>query len=200
MPNEDLIMLANKFGADELVIPDVLGDRMGTLRKTVDFLAHPAVELWQKNLMAVVQGTTWADWKDCIDFYVNEPRITTIALPRLLTRHGGQYTRLTLAEEIANKSTKAVHCLGASAWVEEVYYLNVQSIVRSLDTSLPYVFAKALQPLSLRRANKYIDRGDHDVYFHQVLTNEQFHFMEANRTNYLYLAQYGLSETEPVVE
>lgn len=185
---EELIMLGIKNNVDEIIIPDVLGNKVATQHKIEDFLLHPALELWAGKLMAVVQGKTWDEMYECIDFYLAEPKITTIGLPRLLT---GQVmdrnVRCILAKHINER--KPVHCLGANAWVEEVTELAIQGNVRGIDTSYPFVMAKELQKVSANYTpNKYLDRGSHIKYFTETLSNEQWHFMEYNAIEYLKLA------------
>ena len=179
-------MLAAKVGANEIVIPDIQEDRMGTYRVLQDFLMHPAIELWNGGLMAVVQGKTNVDYQDCMDFYLREPSITAIGLPRLMAKYVTKEGRLNAAEYI--QSEKAIHCLGAQMWVEEVTALQEQGIVRGLDTSYPYVMAKANKHINLHNPNDYVSRGDHYLYFQEALNHEQIDLCHRNEMKYLALA------------
>jgi hypothetical protein len=187
MPIEDLIMLGRAMVVDEIIIPDVLGNKVATQHKIEDFLLHPATQLWNNKLMAVVQGKTWDECYECLDFYLAEPRITTIGLPRLLAGVlESQMARVTLARYISER--KPVHCLGAHSWIEEVTQLAIEGNVRGIDTSYPFVMAKALKRVSASKIpNEYIDRGSHIKYFTETLNNEQWHFMASNAQEYLKL-------------
>lgn len=190
LPIEDLIILALQNKVNEIVIPDVMADRIQTQHKIEEFLLHPAAQLWTGSLMAVVQGKTWDDWYECIDFYLREPAITTIGLPRLIYKYApNKDTRVFLANYIHNMGfNKPVHCLGATPWVEEVGGLAESGHVRGIDTSYPFVMAKALQRITMLFENEYVDRGDHNKFFMEVLNNEQYHFVEYNIYQYLRLA------------
>jgi hypothetical protein len=179
-----LVTLGKSVNANELVIPDVMAECDLTLARVKDFFSDPVSRDWDNGYMAVIQGKNRNEWIKCFEEYRNIGRITSLALPRLMARYADEDIRLRMAEELQSRDNNLpIHCLGATPWVREVASLASQGIVRGLDTSLPYVLAKA--GIDLRFTEDYVDRGDHDEYFNGLLTINDVELCGINEEMYL---------------
>lgn len=144
---------AKVIGADEIALPDVLGDVVATRDAARQYLRlHD--EGTDRRYMGIVQGTTPNAIRDMVAWYHDQEAIGTIGIPRdMISRLGQKHCRIDLANWIANGFPRfEVHMLGASsAWPEEVRYIAKYSpTVRSIDTSMPFNYS--IQ-------NKQLDKG-----------------------------------------
>jgi hypothetical protein len=148
---------AQHLGAHELVLPDVLGSRMGTIAKVHEYFRYTK---WDTALtyMGVVQGDSVRHAQQCIRDYagmqvrsfpespeVLQP-IKTLGIPRRLIQTTEEFSvRIDLANWITEHYGRRfeIHFLGAAGvWPQEVKYAaKYAPQVRSIDTSLPFVFA-----------------------------------------------------------
>jgi hypothetical protein len=176
--SDTLVQLSVENGVDEIVVPDVMREAAGTLELVQSFYASITKLQGRvstpKQLMAVVQGVSLGE---CVDFIsalstcVGAQYVTTLGLPRhLLDTTQDIRVRLKLAKHIRHWYGKRymVHFLGASPlWPAELCYLN-ELEVRSIDTSMPFVYAyygkkiSALGP-RLERPPKYFELAEHEV-------------------------------------
>lgn len=187
--NFDVVRLATELKCNELVLPDVMGDFNETLNAVERYLDDLDLRsLWMGKYMAVVQGVTEEEVKDCIDYYEQEDAIDTIALPRILGNTFHRSVRLELAAYIRSiyGPDKEIHCLGAFAYIEEVEALHMQGIVRGLDTSLPFVLGKA--GIELMPGCEFVSRGNNDNFFFEPLQRAQQVYCQANAEVYLSMA------------
>ena len=148
----DLMQLAKKNNIHEVVLPDVMGNKTMTLdalKQTAAVL--PRVQWGQRRYMFVVQGTSFKECCDCIKIAsAHMFPFTTFALPKHLLRTVAAYgdknaktIRLRLARFIRKLygDRYNIHFLGASpVWIGEGRHLRDLN-VRSMDTSMPYVYA-----------------------------------------------------------
>lgn len=128
---------------NEVVAPDALGDAAFTL-SSAQSMQHFKGLLPDMNIMAVVQGHSLAEVMKCYTALYYMDWIDVIGLPRDLNVRFGRESRAQLASSLNNDpgfNKKPLHCLGSYyLWPEEIKYLREIPIVRSMDTSLPYVF------------------------------------------------------------
>jgi hypothetical protein len=92
--------------------------------------------------MAVVQGKSIKECRDCIKAFADYPFVSTLGIPKHLIRSVGIHTRMDLARWVDENLPHrfGIHFLGSSPlWLEEIKYVN--DIVRSMDTSMPFVQA-----------------------------------------------------------
>ena len=146
--NQELANRAARLRADEIVLPDVLGDMKQTLELVRDYLqdvirADVVYPKAQPKHMAVTQGENIDEVKSIIDAYADTEMISTLGLPRLLLKKLNQRSvRLDLANWVDYEypGRFEIHLLGASSeWVKEPFYVRKYAPhVRSIDTSLPY--------------------------------------------------------------
>jgi hypothetical protein len=152
---EMLAGLANVCYADELVLPDVMGDCDATIEASREFVRNVLGRFsFMKTpvLAGVVQGKNFSEWMKCVNAYFFLPEfkstVKTLMFPRCMnTTESGPHTRFHFLQAMFNSKwwtdlaalkTVQVHCLGASSWVREVVALSDLPI-RSMDTSLPIV-------------------------------------------------------------
>lgn len=149
----DLHALAMQIGANEIVVPDSIGNCDETMRLARQFT--PYVDTHKFKYMGVIQGRTMDELKKCLYSYVHTGFVTTFGLPRYLIKIFDTSIRLRLVQEIKKQfgSKFAIHLLGASHLYPEearVIESTLPRVVRSIDTSLPFVYAMFGVPTSPR--------------------------------------------------
>ena len=163
-PIEDLFDLCMEVGADEVVVPDVLFDRRGTIqgaKKTLAYLRTPAgvrhwVKAGQPALMFVPQGNSRKDWKDCYTqlLYLWSSHLQNAGWDEDLPVVFGvskdyDYVRGGISSLVGEiKASKMqfknlrVHCLG---WPADLWSIarvaREHPWVRSTDSAKPFVYA-----------------------------------------------------------
>jgi hypothetical protein len=149
VPTEQLIGLAETYNVDEVVIPDTLQDANATLKQLDKFLQDAPLDLLDSyQLMIVVQGKTIAECESFIWQVADEPRLysrrVTFGLPKhLIVTTNNLLARIILASTIreALDDNFNIHFLGMSPHnLMEITHTR-RLHVRSMDTSLPYVYA-----------------------------------------------------------
>jgi hypothetical protein len=162
---EELLVFARALGADEVVVPDRMEDGVATARWAKEFgrIADPTF-----RYLAVAQGAEWEDVLTCIDKLADMDYITSIALPRVLTR-ADDWVRVELVEYILDVYVgrfEAIHCLGSGHNTQEVKIL-CDLPVRGIDTSMPLVLG--LRELDIEQF-PYTKRQEH--YFTRRAEND----------------------------
>ena len=166
----ELVAKAIEFRVDEVVAPDYLGESDFTVAKTIAFIqycrgkyagAHTPIGI-------VAQGVDAIDALWCIMEILNKESdaISTIYIPRLLVKGYYDLTRLRIAAKVSmHYPDKNIHFLGASAkWPGEIIEAARSGIVRSIDTSMPYMYAKL--GMELDKESPFIPtRGNDGFYF-----------------------------------
>lgn len=147
-----LFQAYHTFGANELVVPDELGEARKTMDRVTRYL--DSIHVTDGDLMAVAQGTDETTVRRVIDNYARWRKITVLGIPRLLGRHIGPDARLNLAKYVDKQypGRFQIHLLGAQPnWPGEVYAAAKEvPFIRSFDTSLPYNYALAGRQLDPR--------------------------------------------------
>lgn len=142
--NEELLDAASVFGADEIVLPDVMNDAAETLNLVDDFI-NEYVHTKTRKLMAVAQGLNLKQFQICINDFVDLEAISVIGLPRhMLGTLEDPVARLAVANWVNREfpGRFEIHFLGANVtFPQEIREVaNIVPFVRSLDTSLPYTY------------------------------------------------------------
>ncbi|MGW8180763.1 MAG: hypothetical protein ACWGQW_18685, partial [bacterium] len=137
--------LATSWPVNEVVLPDKLRNAEFSITNALS-----AKKLGRQlrdrgiKLMAVAQGETLAEVMKCIYAYAGMDYISVIGLPRVLNAQFRTTSRLRLAESLANDRDLhgfELHCLGSHyPFPKEVYELAQLPNVRSMDTSMPWVY------------------------------------------------------------
>lgn len=150
MVNLDVLFAqAEKIGATEIILPDIMGDFYGTLRATTDALEWAAMhgKTGQYKFMAVCQGRTWDEYEACVQLFKGINEISCFGLPKKFcreayTEHAGEpvagqreasLARVRFAENVAQITRKDIHLLGLSWSVLELP--GASKFVRTCDTN-----------------------------------------------------------------
>lgn len=147
-----LLEMAEYVGADEVVLPDVLGDVNATLKKTVE--AYSILQAHSPNLqlMGVLQGKNVEEFDECLlaysDLYIDVIGISSYIL---LTQSEQSSELRTWIRESLAVANKSIHILGMGVSVERMREIVTTTglRIRGVDSSAP---AKAALADSLFRA------------------------------------------------
>lgn len=149
-PIEELVNKAAFLHADELVLPDVFQDLMGTLKASYDALNYVRKKSTVR-VMAVPQGSTYENWLICAKEML-EWDIDTLAIPKVVTKMAGRDGRLHALQDLHDlleKKKVDVHLLGC--WESPLELKYIESFVktgeaypvRGVDSAIAYVYARA---------------------------------------------------------
>lgn len=166
LDSKSLLTLADATHATEIVAPDTIGDGQRTRNQIDDFLSMlpSTVKRLKRPLkvQGVVQGNTVADWWRTFRYIQDNSYIDVIGLSRKnpvgfvppTTNLGiSRYQHeekvrwwllnkiLNWAAERNNTRIKPIHLLGL-ADMRALRYYSCISVIRSIDTSFPYMAAE----------------------------------------------------------
>jgi hypothetical protein len=187
---EDLFTCAEVIKADEVVIPDVIGDGLATSMMARRFKERYGEQEVSWNYMGVVQGNNYFEFMQCADTLANLGLVKTLAIPKHACQTIGRMrARVSLANSIrAEFPDFDIHCLGSDPrYITEVAELAEQGIVRGMDTSMP-IFA-GLWGFAIRRDNIGLAHRPDD-YFGYEATYEEIEVVENNVKTFLEWAKY----------
>jgi len=142
-----LVRIAALIGVDEIVVPDVIGDYEGTIKRVDDFFTKVDLDKIDVNYMLVPQGKNYEEIIRCIDYYTERwQEKAVIGLPRhLLTTLDDRQARGNLCAYVATCGDIKVHLLGTSpVWPTEIKWIaHDYPWVRGVDSSMPYNYTIA---------------------------------------------------------
>lgn len=145
-PTYSLNALANlvrKYKFDEVVAPDKMKDCEASIAG-VKSMGPFKDQFPGIRVMGVLQGESIAELMKCLNAYRYSGLVDTIGLPRVLNHQHGRHFRLTFLDTVLNDSEwegLTIHCLGAMyTFPEEIKYIAEYSQVRSMDSSVPFVY------------------------------------------------------------
>lgn len=170
VPFHKLYKLANTLQVNELVMPDVLGDKQKTLDVWLDAY-QTVVDHHRKtrtrfptHLMSVPQGKDIDEWIECAIRMVNVGLVDVLGVPKLLLEYEGPQSRINaitrLKEAIPREAFPQMHLLGCGKHPEEPAwaYNEHPDVVRSVDSSIAYVYTvNGLKITEGSRPKKTID-------------------------------------------
>lgn len=147
-----LVEEAQMVGADEVVVPDVMGNSGATQRMAVEFAQWVMNEgallgADQFKWMGVAHGNSLQEVVACIHLLAQLDIVTVLGLPRIIANNIHKWARISILESdlmndlIPNGFPGGIHCLGGARWGKEAILL-ADYPVRSIDTS--YVAAMSL--------------------------------------------------------
>ncbi len=159
----ELHTLASDIGADEIVVPDSLGDFHRTVEYARSFKPWARIGATYKYV-GVLQGQNPSEVLGCLNYFELEPWVSSVMIPRCTNRiiHKAFREEFLQAMQFNRDQTDKpyrfdqYHCLGASEWVREVASLSDKPIVRGIDTSLP--FSMGLARKSMTAGDDYVGR------------------------------------------
>jgi hypothetical protein len=182
--DEFLLDRADVMKADEVVMPDVMEDAEATIERAHDFMltyhkwigGRSDMPQWFK-FMGVVQSQGDMGGIMRLDAFKTMPYVTTIGIPRHLVRHD-RYFRYQILSHIRGMELDKrfeVHLLGTDPYVpyEISYIQEVHGWTRSVDTSMPYNWTIAGEPLAggvvgIKRPDGYFEK-DHSWVDRELL-------------------------------
>lgn len=137
---------AELIGAQEVVLPDVIGSKNLTFDATRDALeANVTYHLRDRGVlfMGVPHGQTWEEWLDCAVMLL-ALGVDTIGLSRFEVRHDSTFPqtgRVRMAQQVRLiNSSVQVHCLGNAGSPVELTF--IKGIARSYDSSVAFAAAR----------------------------------------------------------
>lgn len=148
----ELLSIARSIGASEIVAPDVWKDVNETISETSNFLNDHSDELveYDFGVMGVVQGKTVEEIQECVIYYAQQPRITTIGIgfnnydlvefPTINPTQRNSLARHFIVRFINSICKKPIHLLGNYNPYELNFYKGIPNI-RSTDSSSPVLCA-----------------------------------------------------------
>jgi hypothetical protein len=139
LPIADLVEAANEVHADEITLPDVLGDADATLSATR--AAMPAVP--RKARAVCPHGTTWDEWEACA-YAMVQWGCATICIGRYDNLPGGRIPALAIILKNNWQWTHHIHLFGCSEppLAETRRELAAAPWIRSMDTGAAVAFAQ----------------------------------------------------------
>jgi len=195
--NNDLLRVAARYGATELVAPDVLGDPSATLALTQEFLGllrdSPKLPFGQVPRIAVVaHGQSHNEslaFVSELNHCDTSHHVKTISISRTTCyRSGNPTARFELALEIKKRYgiRYDIHLLGFSdQWPTELQHCaSVSGLVRSMDTIAPFSYAhrgvsiEEVGRVEVPRPDNYFELTyadfDHDLLLHNINALDQW--------------------------
>jgi len=170
----DLLDIARKYGATEIMAPDVINDPQATWEKTTEFLQtykDSTYPIWlNSRIAAIAHGNTIGQAMEFVGMASGLKQIKTIAIGRAFSRKVGNPTaRLELALQIKKRHGNRfqIHLLGFSdEWPTELQHCaTYPGLIRSLDTIAPFSYAyhgypiEAAGRVSVPRPDNYFKLG-----------------------------------------
>jgi hypothetical protein len=179
----ELLHLTNKYKVDEVVVPDRIKSTNVTVEMARTFRRmynNSPTSVRPVKFMFVLQGSTWHDFRRCLDWALEQRWINTIAIPRHTIETCMDPTaRLMLAKIVNKESSKNVHLLGASPlWTEEIKEAANLGFIRGMDTSMPYVYGIARKPWP--NQDVVDSKLTRDTYFETEPDEDQTHLINVN--------------------
>lgn len=151
----ELLEAASMVKADEIVAPDVIGAKEATMHVVESFTYAIKSKNLPYKIMAVPQGEDAFEWIECFVRFCKDKWVDVVGigyksclplktLTSCLNRLGVESdTRLIVVQAASQTSArKTIHLLGGGSCANEIIYQSNFSTVRSMDTSLPYVYGK----------------------------------------------------------
>lgn len=143
VPFSEIVHAADTVGADEIVMPDVLRDKQGTLELLRDIdtirLVHP------RQRCLVPQGATLSEWLQCLDYMIEYIPFATIGIPKHLEAiEGGRKCALEQIIRQGYHKHYHVHLLGVwkHPFTEIGQAIETLPTVRGIDTAAPIAYAQ----------------------------------------------------------
>lgn len=132
---KDLVRSARLVDANAIVLPDAIDD----CKMTIKLARKTAAEYFElgggRDLVGVVQGTTWDECLNCADTLV-DIGVDRLAVPRGLTKNLG--SRVELVQYIADTYGKLMHVLGFSDNVaDDIEAAASHKLVVGMDAATP---------------------------------------------------------------
>lgn len=141
---DQLMEAAELVHADEIVLPDVMGDQQATVYATMN---HKVLNAIPPRRRAIVpQGNSIDEWLTCTNYFVDNLDFATLCIPKHLERfEGGRIRALEIIEKLGWHDYYNVHLLGiwSDPYKEPKYLASAAPWVRGIDSAAPLALAQA---------------------------------------------------------
>jgi hypothetical protein len=141
--DNSLLSYASLLPADEIVLPDVMGNKDRTVNAVDRFLDVNRTEALKYSCMAVLHAPTVRQAINTARYWSENRLISTIGIPRIAAKHQAN-VRIEIATELHARFNERfqIHFLGSVVmWPTEIRaVVKYAPFVRSMDTSLPFNF------------------------------------------------------------
>lgn len=148
---QDVCNAADMIGANEIILPDMYMDGVGTIAKTTiayDWIRHNKSEEWiaAHKFMGVAQGKTEDEWVACYARMLSLPYIDVIGIPKNLAkvspRGRADFENYWAYSSQVEARSKEIHLLGLYYTFNELKQYEHPELIRSCDTCHLYFLAK----------------------------------------------------------
>lgn len=181
-PVEDgvLMRLIEQLRPDEFALPDVLGNAQATFDRGLAFLDKYSERIKASGVKVglVAQGKRVEESLELVQRFVDATPtglLRTIFIPRLLTKADGTTARLVVAANLVDwEQDFDLHLFGMSEnWPGEAYAAGQQGYVRSIDSAMPFYYAKAGKRFP--HVDAVVSSGPHRAtyYMYQTYSKEE---------------------------
>lgn len=152
----DVLKVAEKVGADEIALPDVLEDSEATLSASIKHY-H---KVPRQHRMFIPQGRSVLEWFACLHDAMAKFDFATIGIPKLMEMYpGGRAGIIDSIVESGAQNRYNIHLLGCyKAPLKEVQsaYKAGKGFVRGIDTAAPLAYAHQGQSMKYEKHLSYI--------------------------------------------
>ncbi len=171
---DELVKAAKKIEASEVILPDVLGRGADTIISSWEALGYLREKLPECKFAVVVQGQNVAEWvMSAMPMLTWD--INTLCVPKHIMTNVGNNARMLCLKNIKDRIPRGMHLhlLGCGKHVEEVALVGKEFKMRSVDSSIPWVYAKEglLIGQGERPSNVVIDFSDTTVNVELLRSN-----------------------------
>ena len=160
--DKKLVGLAIEIKANEIIIPDIIGNYEETKNKREKFL-NKYYQILKKNkikIQSVIQGDTIEEYEQCLAEVNKDTRIDVIGVPfrinycKFKNKTKNENCMLNRIYFLnTHNFYKPVHCLGCNL-LQELKRLQNFNGIRSIDSKLVARYSKALRYLNFNDKNK----------------------------------------------
>jgi hypothetical protein len=140
---DHLVKAAEDIHADEIILPDVMGEYAKTLDLAFDSYVQSIIP--PRKRAVVPQGNNIDEWMTCANYFVENMDFRTMCIPKHTERFpGGRLKILHAIKSLGWDTDYNIHLLGV--WDNPVYEVaTVQTEfpwVRGIDTAAPFAWAQ----------------------------------------------------------
>jgi hypothetical protein len=137
LTDRELLTIAIKVGATEVVAPDVLDDMEATVDRLHRFMSLADPNMFK--IMVLLHAKTWVEFKYILSVALEVPNVS-IGLPKRAALYFGPDARITEAEIVRQVSPEVpIHAFGCTDNILEAAGLAQQGFVRGIDSADPVV-------------------------------------------------------------
>ena len=173
IPSKTLIQSTIDIKANEIIVPDKIGDYKRTKRRRESFLKkfYPILKKNKIKIQSVIQGNNLYEYMNNLKELLDDIRVDVIGIPfrmnychfkRTTKEENRMYNRVFLLKFFENQMSKPIHCLGTNLPIELLHLKRLN--VRSIDSKLMTRYGLSKKIFNLHDVKKpskkiYIDKG-----------------------------------------